>query len=186
MIESNLRVLLAERNIRITKVAEDTGISRTTLTSLVYGNAQGIQFDTIDKLCRYLRISPGHFFVFAPFAFSVRCDSLDYFDLLIDEGADTITVSLVTIWEETMTAVNDETAADGFAPELVSANCYIDYPDASEFQKGNQWFRQLLEKLPMQLRQHLHNKVEQVLRACYVDKRGLDPEIDIGFSWPDE
>jgi DNA-binding Xre family transcriptional regulator len=58
MIKCNLAVLLAERNIKITKVSKDTGISRTTLTSLTNNYAQGIQFDTLDTLCKYLSITP--------------------------------------------------------------------------------------------------------------------------------
>lgn len=56
MIHCNLAALLAERRLKITKVFQDTGISRTTLTSLAYGHAQGIQFDTMNTLCSYLRV----------------------------------------------------------------------------------------------------------------------------------
>lgn len=58
MIRCNLAILLAERNLKITKVSSDTGISRTTLTSLANNRSQGIQFDTINTLCNYLRVSP--------------------------------------------------------------------------------------------------------------------------------
>ncbi|EMB9041042.1 helix-turn-helix transcriptional regulator, partial [Listeria monocytogenes] len=34
MIHNNLSVLLAERNIKITRVAKDTGISRSTITAI--------------------------------------------------------------------------------------------------------------------------------------------------------
>ena len=66
MVISNLPVLFAERGLSITKVFEDTGISRTTLTSLMRGKASGIHFDTINTLCRYLRTQPGQIFLFAP------------------------------------------------------------------------------------------------------------------------
>ena len=58
MIRCNLAVLLAERNLRISKVSKDTGISRTTLTSLNNNYSQGIQFDTMNTLCLYLGVVP--------------------------------------------------------------------------------------------------------------------------------
>ena len=66
MIRCNLAILLAERNLRITKVSKDTGISRTTLTSLSSNKAQGIQFDTINTLCNYLNINPNQLITHTP------------------------------------------------------------------------------------------------------------------------
>lgn len=71
MIRSNLAVLLAERNLKITKVSKDTGISRTTLTTLSNNNSQGIQFDTLNTLCMYLKIEPNQLFSYLPFDISV-------------------------------------------------------------------------------------------------------------------
>lgn len=58
MIVCNLNAILAERNIKITKLSKDTGISRTTLTALTTNVGTGIQFDTLNSLCRYLKITP--------------------------------------------------------------------------------------------------------------------------------
>lgn len=66
MLRCNLSVLLAERGLKITKVARDTGISRTTLTALAYNYSQGIQFETLDTLCLYLKITPEELFPFVP------------------------------------------------------------------------------------------------------------------------
>ena len=78
MIKSNLATLLAERNLKITKASEDTGISRTTLTSLASGNAQGIQFDTIDNLCIYLSVAPGDLFLYVPFDIVLLTSDFEY------------------------------------------------------------------------------------------------------------
>lgn len=67
MIACNLRVLLAERNLTSSKVSEETGISRTTLGSLMSGKAQGLQFDTLNKLCSYLSVDIGSILVYAPY-----------------------------------------------------------------------------------------------------------------------
>ena len=66
MIRSNLALLLLERNLKIIKVALDTGISRTTLTALSQNNCKGIHFDTINTLCNYLKIEPGALFGYCP------------------------------------------------------------------------------------------------------------------------
>lgn len=71
MLLCNLSVLLAERNLKITKVSKDTGISRTTLTSLISNTSKGIQFDTLNTLCNYLNVSVGDLFVYSPYEFSV-------------------------------------------------------------------------------------------------------------------
>lgn len=74
MIISNLQVLLAERNLRITRVSNDTGISRTTLTAMTQNTFKGIQRDTMDKLSIYLNVDPGKLFDFAPITVSYNFD----------------------------------------------------------------------------------------------------------------
>ena len=76
MIFSKLNVLLAERNLKISKVAKDTGISRTTLTALSQNTSQGIQFETLDLLCGYLKITPNLFFEYIPYAIEISAASL--------------------------------------------------------------------------------------------------------------
>ncbi|MDU7066726.1 MAG: helix-turn-helix transcriptional regulator [Clostridium perfringens] len=66
MIRCNLSILLAERNLKITQVSKDTGISRTTLTSLSNNYSQGIQFDTINTLCNYLKVTPEQLITYVP------------------------------------------------------------------------------------------------------------------------
>ena len=58
---------MAERGLKIADVYNDTGISKTTLMALSENKGKGIQFETIDKLCNYLNISPQDFFVYSPF-----------------------------------------------------------------------------------------------------------------------
>lgn len=62
MIKCNLAVLLAERNIKISDLARKTGISRTTITALFYNQSKGIQFDTFDTLCTFLKVTPNDLF----------------------------------------------------------------------------------------------------------------------------
>jgi DNA-binding Xre family transcriptional regulator len=84
MIRCNLSLLLAERNLKITKVTNDTGISRTTLTSLASNHAQGIQFGTINTLCNYLFVTPDQFFSYVPFDIIINSTSLTDDTLLVE------------------------------------------------------------------------------------------------------
>ena len=40
--------------IKVSEIAKDTGISRTTLTNLYYRRSSAISFDVLNKLCTYL------------------------------------------------------------------------------------------------------------------------------------
>lgn len=71
MVDSNLAVLLAERNLKITRVSRDTGISRTTLTALCNDYTGGIKFDTLNVLCKYLKVTPQDFFNYSPYDYEI-------------------------------------------------------------------------------------------------------------------
>lgn len=86
MIKSNLKIILAGSNIRITRVFNDTGISRTTLTALSEGHSKGIQFDTINILCRYLKIEPKDLFIYAPIDITPRVAELRLLETHNGEG----------------------------------------------------------------------------------------------------
>ena len=77
MLKSNLKVLLAERDLKITQVSFDTGISRTTLTSLISGYAKGIQFETMNTLCNYLKITPNDLFLYV--SCEVKIEPINHF-----------------------------------------------------------------------------------------------------------
>ena len=66
MIRNNLSLLLTERNLKITKVSNDTNISRTTLTALNQNDNKMIQMETINTLCKYLKITHCEFFEYTP------------------------------------------------------------------------------------------------------------------------
>ena len=67
MLKTNLAVLMAERGLKISDLYEATGISKTTLMAIADNAGKGIQYDTVDKLCNYLNVSPKEFFIYAPF-----------------------------------------------------------------------------------------------------------------------
>jgi len=67
MIKNNFNTLMAERQLKITRVSNDTGISRTTLTALSQEMSKGVQLDTLNTLCNYFSITPCEFFDYLPF-----------------------------------------------------------------------------------------------------------------------
>lgn len=57
MIVCKLGNILKRRGIKVSTLARDTGVSRTTITSLVRGHSNGVQYDTLSSLCKYLNVS---------------------------------------------------------------------------------------------------------------------------------
>ena len=59
MIKNKISSLLKEKNIRITKVFEDTGIAQSTLHAMKKNTFKGIDYETLSKLCEYLKCEVG-------------------------------------------------------------------------------------------------------------------------------
>ncbi|HUQ31172.1 MAG TPA: helix-turn-helix transcriptional regulator [Pyrinomonadaceae bacterium] len=59
MIESRVDELLGAHGRSFYWLAKETGISHTTLWRLKKGKALGINFDTLEKICRALNCQPG-------------------------------------------------------------------------------------------------------------------------------
>jgi DNA-binding Xre family transcriptional regulator len=56
-----LAVLMAERGLKIADIASGTGMSRTTIRSLMNHNAKGIQYDTFNTLTQLITPIPRMF-----------------------------------------------------------------------------------------------------------------------------
>ena len=59
MIVPRIDRLLAREERTFYWLAKETGVSHTTLWRLKKGRAVGINFDTLEKICRALRCQPG-------------------------------------------------------------------------------------------------------------------------------
>jgi putative transcriptional regulator len=59
MIVPTLDKLLANEKRTFYWLAKETGVSHTTLWRLKKGKAVGINFETLEKICRALRCQPG-------------------------------------------------------------------------------------------------------------------------------
>lgn len=106
MIRNRLSELLSERGLKISRVAKEVEIARSSLTSMVQNDSEMIRYDAIDKLCKYLNVSPNDFFEYMPISIEYTFDeepdveySIDYnfdnklvldkfvFDFLVDVNA---------------------------------------------------------------------------------------------------
>jgi putative transcriptional regulator len=59
MIEIRIDELLGNRGRSFYWLANETGLSHTTLWRLKKGKAQGINFETLEKICMILKCEPG-------------------------------------------------------------------------------------------------------------------------------
>ena len=54
-----LDVMLAERKVRSKELAEFIGITEANLSLLKQGKVKGVRFETLARICAYLRCQPG-------------------------------------------------------------------------------------------------------------------------------
>lgn len=59
MVNKRFSALLGEKRLKISTVAKETNISRSTITNLYYGRSRGISFRVLGRLCEYLECAPG-------------------------------------------------------------------------------------------------------------------------------
>lgn len=55
----NLDVVLAQRKMKLTELAERVGITIANLSILKQGHAKAIRFSTLEAICRALDCQPG-------------------------------------------------------------------------------------------------------------------------------
>lgn len=62
MLRNRLRILMAERGLKTTQVAKDTGISRNSITSIYYNKNSMMRLEILNTLLKYLNVTPDEFF----------------------------------------------------------------------------------------------------------------------------
>lgn len=58
-IRVRLNVMLAERNVKSKELAEYVGITEANLSLFKQGKVKGVRFDTLERICTYLKCQPG-------------------------------------------------------------------------------------------------------------------------------
>lgn len=65
MIKVNLSELMGKHKIKsFSALEKETGITRKTLTKLYDGEGKGIEYDTLEKLCRFFNCAVGELLEF--------------------------------------------------------------------------------------------------------------------------
>lgn len=59
MIKCNLSRMMGEKKLKISYLSRETKIHRNMLTLLYYEKAKRVEFDVLDKLCRYFECKVG-------------------------------------------------------------------------------------------------------------------------------
>ena len=66
MIQNNFSSLVGKHRLKIKTIADNTGVSRNTLTALYYGKTNGIKFSTLNALCNYFQCTVNDLIDFVP------------------------------------------------------------------------------------------------------------------------
>jgi putative transcriptional regulator len=54
-----LDVVLADRKVKSKDLAEFVGMTEANMSLLKQGRIKGVRFDTLERICEYLRCQPG-------------------------------------------------------------------------------------------------------------------------------
>lgn len=64
MIKSNLAILLAERKLKMSDLAKETGINRGTIQRIYHDEVSRIEIEVMDKLCAFFDCTPCDLFTY--------------------------------------------------------------------------------------------------------------------------
>ena len=184
MILCNLAVLLAERNLTITKVSKDTGISRTTLTALSRNYGQGIQFDTLNSLCNYLKITSSGLLSFFPFDVKIYGCSVDL-------------ENLETSFNFDFTYKNKKTQYEIMGKlNFINAHNFLDSVQIDLFlpeddDNTHEYLRNILNEMPIKFLKEIESdlinpfaeSLEYALELLDNEPGRLANEFEIYFTW---
>lgn len=65
-IEIKLDLVMVQRKVKLTDLAQKVGISATNLSLLKTGKVKGIRFSTLEAICRELDCQPGDVLEYVP------------------------------------------------------------------------------------------------------------------------
>lgn len=65
-IEIKLDLVMVQRKVRLTDLAEKIGISATNLSLLKTGKVKGVRFSTLEAICKQLECQPGDILEYTP------------------------------------------------------------------------------------------------------------------------
>jgi|SRR3712207_5445366 len=168
MIGYNLSVLLAERGLNVSKVSKDTGLSRITLSALVNNTGQGIQLETMNKLCQYLKIVPGDLFIYIPFDISFKFQYTDNITIEIEHNNNKYEYSLYYSIDQQKTSIKN------YLKEFVGYGCMLELIvyrfEYENEEKERDIIKNYLKQLPIQLYINFESEIKRKLNNLLNDR----------------
>lgn len=175
MMRCDLAILLAERNLKITKISNDTGISRTTLTSLYYNYAKGIQFDTYNTLCNYLKVAPGQLISYIPIDVSFKSFNYDTLELEIKTNNIIHDCAL-----EASTFI--EEANDGESSWIVDVEVAIDLKSSDNDEKQQKENKIIIDAFQQLPTAYLSDLEKRIVEEVIINNE-VPEDVDVNIYW---
>lgn len=164
MLLNRFSKILADKKLRITQVGLETGLSRTTLTALAKNSGAGVNYETIDKLCIYLEVTPGEFFEFYPADIQTASEFIydGYAEeyearatVLFTEKNVSYTMQLTGVLSSRFSYVEDGIQLENDDPSNVSGNLFLD-----PSHKENETVLKYLEDYPPGIIEELKSRIQ--------------------------
>lgn len=204
MIRCNLANILTAKGLKITSVSKATGISRTTLTALASNYSQGIQFDTLETLCRFLQVRPNDLISFLPFCISLKKvafskaldsvvtgDSAELYGTFVYEtwGRQQEFVLPISVsWVENENNVTSILYIDLTLPEIIEQideNGRMNYINEEAYNECNK-FSSEFQKMGVGFLSDLEKTIEIAVKSQLEFLAGCGSDCLVILNWPKE
>ncbi|MGX7058371.1 helix-turn-helix domain-containing protein [Vagococcus humatus] len=124
MINITLKKILKDQGKTMTWLHEKTGISKNTLSLMANNTSKGIQFDTLEKICTHLKITPNDLIEIQPDKWFVYGQTSP---IKMDNGADLFIIRVFTERNLTVANLDDGTTVEisSYPPLDYQVYCFV-------------------------------------------------------------
>ncbi|MHA0855889.1 helix-turn-helix domain-containing protein [Paenibacillus sp. CMAA1364] len=172
MIKCNLAVLMAERKLSIQDVADNTGLSRTTISALVNENGKGVQFETMDTLCELLKVTPGELFSYVLIKVDIFIDQVEESEEEVlygdEEGNPGVIEKDFNLTMTINIRCEDSVFSDSIFITIPSSFDDINGSAHYEYAIDDIQLTSYLQKLPYYHRERIKDAIEQYLFEIFI------------------
>ena len=194
MLICKLAGVLSSRKITITELSDKIGVSRTALSQLVNNTTKGIQYDTLNRICNYLKLTPNDVLMHYPL--EIYCNEVKN----LEKGAIPISFFDLKTWgdyqfEYKICIEKWNRSLEFYVYTVVSIFCEKGYPD-NEYTLEQSLdinvnlnysdkpdLRKILESVPVEMKHVIDNEILLVTREELSDI--IDTYID-SFQYSSE
>lgn len=192
MLICKLAGILSSRKISITELSDKIGVSRTALSQLVNNTTKGIQYDTLNKICNYLKLSPNDVLMHYPleiYCYEIfKLDKIpsDFFDLEFWNEYQFEYRICIEKWNRTL---------EFFIYTIVSISCEEGYPD-NEYSLGQSLdininlnysdepdFKKIIDDVPVEMK-HIIDK--EIISATEEELSDIIYTFEDSFEYSSE